>query len=207
MKALRNQVVLLAIDEVHTCLESQWGNKGMREDMSRAPAFLKAQFQTTTKAPALAMTASAQIHKTNKFSKNEVENIAITCSIHHSTFLTISLTPILPSQIFVRITKPPSYIGFDGIIAHSTNEKDKSGPVDILWKIYLEKFVRCIENGEKPKKAIIYVTNLDHLSDIHEFLLDKLGHLDHVKNLNTRPWVVNSTCAGRRLSYNCFFFY
>ena len=32
----------------------------MREEMSRAPAFLRAQFTSTTKAPVLAMTATAQ---------------------------------------------------------------------------------------------------------------------------------------------------
>ena len=52
--------MLLCVDEAHTCLKSQWGNQSMREEMSRAPAFLRAQFISTTKAPVLAMTATAQ---------------------------------------------------------------------------------------------------------------------------------------------------
>ena len=48
----------------------------MREDMRRAPAFLKAQFQSSTKAPVLVMTATAQTFKESRKSKNELEKIA-----------------------------------------------------------------------------------------------------------------------------------
>ena len=69
VKKLRSQVVLVCIDEAHTCLESQWANEKMREDMKRAPAFLKAQFQSSTKAAVLAMTATAQVYKKKKNEK------------------------------------------------------------------------------------------------------------------------------------------
>ena len=190
-------MVLLCIDEAHTCLETQWGTEGMRENMRRAPAFLKAQFQTTTKAPVLAMTASAQTVKDKSSSKSEIEDIATTCSIHHTPFMTIYMTPIIPSQLYVRLLKPPACRGFDGELSHSTSKNVTGGSVDILMKIYLRKFIECIENGNRPKKAMIYVNNLNYLSDVNEFLLERLGHLPYVRNPNTCPWVINSTCAGR----------
>ena len=104
-------------------------------------------------------------------------------------------------QIFVQLMKPPANRGFEGIVAHSTNEEIKSGSADILWKIYLKHFIDCIEKGLQPKKAIMYVNNMVHLCDVHEFLMDKLGHLEIVRNKNKCHWVINSTCAGRRLKY------
>ena len=194
---LRSQVVLVCVDEAHTCLETQWGSDSMHENMRRAPAFLKAQFQTTTKAPVLAMTASAQAFKTKKSSKSEIEEIASTCSIHNTSYMTIYMTPIISSQLYVRLSKPPAIRGFDGELSHSTSKNVTGGSVDILLKIYLGKFIECIENGQTPKKAIIYVNNLNHLSDMNEYLLGRLGHLPYVRNPNTCPWVINSTCAGR----------
>lgn len=163
--------------------------------MRRAPAFIKAQFQSTTKPPVLAMTASAQISMSGSNSKSEVEQIAELCSIHHSPYLTILKSPIISSQLFVRLLKPPACHGFQGL--NSRSETTKSGSSEILWNIYLKHFVKSIEEGAQPKKAIIYVKNLNHLMDINELLRDKLMHLDVVKNPQTCPWVVNSTSSGK----------
>ena len=68
--------------------------------------------------------------------------------------------------------------------------------MDVLWKIYLKIFVESLLSGTTPKKAIIYVKKLEHLADINEFLLEKLGHLDIVRDPDRVPWVINWTNAG-----------
>ena len=105
-----------------------------------------------------------------------MEDIAITCSIQHSKYITISVTPVLSNQIYVRIKKPPANRGFEGSKAYSLGE-DKVGPVDLLWKIYLVRFGNCVLNGNPPKKAIMFVKKLEHLIDVHEFLHSYLGIL------------------------------
>ena len=185
------------MDEAHSCLESEWGNDKMRQDMRRAPAFLKAQFQSTTKPPVLAMTASAQISKSLDHSNREIEQIAALCSIHHSPYITVMKTPILSNQIFVRLLKPPATYNFRGQFNNTNSDKVKSGASELLWNIYLKHFVKCIEDGTQPKKAIIYVTNLIHLMDINEFFREKLIHLDVVKNPQTCPWILNNSNAGK----------
>ena len=72
----------------------------------------------------------------------------------------------------------------------------RGSPKNILWVIYLKHFVKCFKDGHVPKKAIIFVTKLEHLMEIREFLQLKLGHLEIVKNINTRPWVINHSAAG-----------
>ena len=197
IKKIKMEVVLSCIDEAHTCLQSEWGKEEMRGDMSRAPAFLRVQVQSATKAPVLAMTASAKTSKTKSEQKSEIEEIATICSIHNSKYMTISISPILTSQIYVRIQKPPASRGFDGIICHSTRKEVKTGSVEVLKKVYLKHFIACINAGKKPKRAIIYVRKLEHLTDLNLFLRDNLGHLEVVNNPQTCPWVINSSCAGR----------
>ena len=187
VKAVKSHVVLLYIDEAHTCLKSQWGNQDMREEMSRAPAFLKTQFHSTTKAPVLAMTASAQTVRKKETMRNEIDEIADVCSIQHTKYTLITQTPVIHSQFIVRVSKPPACHGFD----------DEGGSADILWTIYLKHFVKCIKEGTHPKKAIMYAKNLDHLREVNVFLREKLGHMDIVKNPKTCQWVINSTCAGK----------
>ena len=76
-------VVLQCVDEAHASLKTQWGHSQMREDMYLAPAFLKAQLLSTTKAPILAMTASAKIDVNMKNEGYEVEEIKEMCSLKY----------------------------------------------------------------------------------------------------------------------------
>ena len=98
MQKLKNNILLLCIDESHASLPSQWGNENMREEMYPAPSYLRAQVMSSTKAPTLAMTASAKI-KGEKKEKSEVEQIKIMCAIHHTETRVISISPTLHNHI------------------------------------------------------------------------------------------------------------
>ena len=104
------------------------------------------------------------------------------------------MTPVMTSQIYVKVLKPPANRGFRGYTYHSTKQP-KPGPAHLLWKIYLKHFVESFKNGTKPKKAILFVKRMQDLCDINEFLKEKLGDLSVVKDPQTCPWVLNFSHA------------
>ena len=61
IQSLKQVIVLECVDEAHASLRSQWGHSEMREEMYLAPALLRAHLLSTTRAPILAMTASAKV--------------------------------------------------------------------------------------------------------------------------------------------------
>ena len=111
---MKTSVVLVCVDEAHVCLPTQWGHEGMREDMYMAPSYLRAQVMATTRAPILAMTASAKSVANSKKDKTEVEEIKNMCSIQYSPTTTIVISPVLYNHIYVKLKKPPVTYGFYG---------------------------------------------------------------------------------------------
>ena len=153
---------MIAVDEAHTSLESQWGNSSMREEMHLAPVFLQAQVATTTKAPILAMTASAKVKGKGPRDSSDVDEIVAMCSLKHSPTTIISISPILHNHFYMNIKKPPAISGFYGQNCYTFSDQ-KIGSVHILWRIYLHFFVSDIKQGKAPKKNILYVKQLEDL--------------------------------------------
>ena len=175
---MKNDIVLVCVDEAHVSLPSQWGHEAMREDMYLAPSYLRAQVATGTKAPVLAMTASAKIKTETKDKKkhnsnNELEEIKKMCGIQFSDTTLITISPILHNHLYVNLMKPPSLYGFYG--KETSNSSVKIGSVHILWRIYLKRFVSDIKKDKTPKRAILYVKKYLDLADLDEFLTEELG--------------------------------
>ena len=195
VQRLKDNIVLVCVDEAHASLPSQWGHKDMREDMNIDPSYLRAQVMTSTKAPTLAMTASAKV-KGDKKHKSEVDQIKSMCAIQHSETSVITISPILHNHIYVSLRSPPPISGFYGPETQDS-PTTKIGLVHLLWRIYLKYFVTEIKANRTPKRAIIYVKKMNDLVDLDEFLTMELEHLDVVRNPNTCPWVVSSSASGR----------
>ena len=194
MQSLKHDIVLNCVDEAHVSLPSQWGREGMREEMNIAPSYLRAQVQATTKAPTLAMTASAKV----KGKHSEVEEIKEMCSVQYSPTTIISISPVLHNHIYVNVKKPPATSGFYGKNCYSFSPQ-KIGSVHVLWRLYLKQFVSDIESGRKPKRAILYVKSLQDLTELDDFLTLKLLHVDSVRDQNLCPWVTFSSSTGKLL--------
>ena len=181
---MKKDILLLCVDEAHVCLPSEWGKKGMREDMYVAPSYLRAQVASTTEAPVIAMTASARTKVSRRKDKSEVEQIKVMCSIQFSKTTTIVISPVLNNHNYVVLKKPSVVQGFYGENRYSFSH-DQIGSANILWRIYLEKFVSDVKNGNVPKRAVLYVKTLDDLGEIDDFLTMQLGHLAVARTPNT----------------------
>ena len=192
---MKKQIVLNCIDEAHVSYPCQWGNDGMREQMYLAPAYLRVQVLSTTKALVLAMTASAKVNTGDKKEKSEVEQIKIMCSLQFSETTTISISPVLHNHNYVVLKKPSSVNGFYGANCHSFTPQ-KTGSVHLLWRIYLEELVSSIKNNKKTKRAILYVKRMEELMEIDDFLTSELGHLEIVKDRDNCPWVTSYSSTG-----------
>ena len=196
INSMTDKIVLLAFDEVHACLPSQWGNEQMREEMYTAPSYLKAQVSATTRAPVLAMSASVKVKTNKRKGKSEIEEIKTLCSIAHSPTTVITISPILSNHIYVSVKKPPTKNGFFGKDCFSF-KPDKVGTVHVLWQLYLKRFVEDILTGKTPKRAVLFVKKMTDLMEVDDFLTSKLGHLDISRDPNTCPWVTNSSATGK----------
>ena len=192
---MKTSVVLVCVDEAHVCLPTQWGHEGMREDMYMAPSYLRAQVMATTRAPILAMTASAKSVANSKKDKTEVEEIKDMCSIQYSPTTTIVISPVLYNHIYVKLKKPPVTYGFYGKNSYSFSPK-QTGSVHALYKIYLKRFISDIKNNRNPKRAILFVKQTQDLADIEDFLSAQLKDVAITRNPNTCPWVCNSSSTG-----------
>ena len=192
MRAIKDSILLIVVDEAHVNLSSQWGKGDMREDMNIAPSYLRAQVQSTTKAPTLAMTASAKM--TGRHS--EIEEIKEMCSLQYSQTVVILMSPILQNHLYVNIKKPPSSCGFYGQNCYSMTPQ-KLGSVHVLWRIYLKHFIFSdINQGKVPKRAILFVKRMEDLIEVDDFLTSHLGHLDMVRDKKRCPWVINYSDIG-----------
>ena len=134
LKLLRPNISLITIDEVHASLKDQWGNEKMREEMYRAPSFLKSQVVSSLNAPTHAMTASLKVSSESRKEKSQLDQVKIMCSIQYSKTLVISISPILHNHIFITLKKPPNLYGFYG---DSFGTEEKLGKLHILWRLYL----------------------------------------------------------------------
>ena len=105
-----------------------------------APSYLRAQVASTTEAPVIAMTASARTKVSRRKDKSEVEQIKVMCSIQFSKTTTIVISPVLNNHNYVVLKKPSVVQGFYGENRYSFSH-DQIGSANILWRIYLEKFV------------------------------------------------------------------
>ena len=179
---LKNDIVLVCVDEAHVSLPSQWGHEAMREDMYLAPSYLRAQVAMSTKAPVLAMTASAKIKTESKDKKDkkvkrnsELDEIKTMCGIQFSETTVITISPILHNHLYVNLKKPPTIYGFYG--KETSTSSVKIGSVHVLWRIYLKRFVSDVKNGKTPKRAILFVKKYLDLADLDEFLTEELGRV------------------------------
>ena len=193
---LRDKIILICIDEAHVSLRSQWGHDDMRQDMYNAPSYLRAQVATTTRAPVLAMTASAKVKGEQKKTKSEIEEIKAMCAIQYSDTTVITISPVLHNHLYMVVKKPPSANGLYGSSCSSLTPQ-KIGSLHVLWRIYLKNFVNDLKNGREPKRAILYVTRLDDLGELDNFLTLELEHLDITRNPRTCPWVTNCSVTGK----------
>ena len=75
----------------------------MREEMYIAASYLRAQIATGSKAPVLAMTASAKIKTEKGVKKNELEEIKIMCGIQFTNTVVITISPILHNHLYVNL--------------------------------------------------------------------------------------------------------
>ena len=191
LKSIKSNILPNVIDEAHVNLASQWGKIEMREDMNIAPSYLRAQVQATTKAPTLAMTASAKLSG----KPCEIEQIKEMCSIQFSHTNVITISPVLHNHIYVNLKKPPSSYGFYGKNCYTLTPQ-KVGSLHVLWRLYLKQFVRDIKDGKLPKRAIIYVKRMEDLIELDDFLTSELGHLDIVRDKKMCPWVTNYSDIG-----------
>ena len=164
--------------------------------MNLAPAYLRAQVASTSRAHTLAMAASAKVKGKRPKDGSDVDEIVTMCSMKHSPTTIISISPILHNHLFINIKKPPAISGFYGRNCYTFSEQ-KIGSVHILWRIYLQFFVTDIKQGKAPKKAILYVKRLEDLMELDDFLTSQLGHLKEARNPNTCPWVTNSSACGK----------
>jgi superfamily II DNA/RNA helicase len=176
MLKLKQSVVGVFIDEFHIIQPRHWASfrPGMEEQSARVRVFLRKG------APTGLLSATA--------SQAEVD-LAIESFGLKSRPVVLAESPVKKHFKFVVLKRPSDNYGFEGFT--DQYKKFHAGLLHQLRVIYIDEYVRCIQNGEDPKHGILFFRTENQLILLLNYLRQTLG----LSNAASAPFVslVSST--------------
>ena len=169
-----DRLILVCIDEFHQGGQGHWDT--FRPNMMKGSAGLR--LYGVKNCPSLAMTATA--------TPKEIKDVVTALGLRDPPTLLAS-TPIQSHIKFSMLRRPSNNYGLDGVI--KKNGVRNPGTMDLLKRIYLQQYLRDLEEGRNPKKCIIFCRGNDVLGAIYCRLME----LTNFKYRDCRdcPFVMN----------------
>ena len=128
--------------------------------------------------PTLAMTATA--------TSKEIEAVVAALGLRKLPVLLTS-TPIQSHIKFSILRRPSNNFGLDG--TSTAKGVRNPGVMDLLQRVYLGKFLEDLENGDEPKKGIIFCRGNAVLGEIYRRLMELTNY--RYKDCRDSPFVMN----------------
>ena len=169
-----DRLILVCIDEFHQGGQGHWDM--FRPNMMKGSAGLR--LYGVRSCPTLAMTATA--------TPREVKEVVTALGLRVSPTILAS-SPIQPHIKFSMIRSPSSNYGLDGYT--NKNGVKNPGKMDLLERIYLQRYLKDLEVGIKPKKCIIFCRGNDVLGAIYSRLMELTNF--KYKDCRDCPFVMN----------------
>ena len=128
--------------------------------------------------PTLAMTATATTEEINE---------VVTALGLRSRPVILSSSPVQSHIKISAVRRPSNNFGLDG----STNMKGERNPglMDLLRRVYIDKYLEDLENGETPKKCIIFCRGNGVLGAIYSRLMELTSY--RYRDCRDSPFVMN----------------
>ena len=169
-----DRLILICIDEFHQGGEGHWST--FRPTMMKGSAGLR--LYGVKNCPTLAMTATATTEEINE---------VVTALGLRSCPVILSSSPVQSHIKISAVRRPSNNFGLDG----STNTKGERNPglMDLLRRVYIDKYLEDLENGETPKKCIIFCRGNGVLGAIYSRLMELTSY--RYRDCRDSPFVMN----------------
>ena len=169
-----DRLILICIDEFHQGGEGHWST--FRPTMMKGSAGLR--LYGVKDCPTLAMTATATTEEINE---------VVTALGLRSCPVILSSSPVQSHIKISAVRRPSNNFGLDG----STNMKGERNPglMDLLRRVYIDKYLEDLENGETPKKCIIFCRGNGVLGAIYSRLMELTSY--RYRDCRDSPFVMN----------------
>ena len=169
-----DRLILICIDEFHQGGEGHWST--FRPTMMKGSAGLR--LYGVKDCPTLAMTATATTEEINE---------VVTALGLRSRPVILSSSPVQSHIKISAVRRPSNNFGLDG----STNTKGERNPglMDLLRRVYIDKYLEDLENGETPKKCIIFCRGNGVLGAIYSRLMELTSY--RYRDCRDSPFVMN----------------
>ena len=175
----QGKIIFTVVDEFQMNLSNHWGDE-FRPDMKTVPGQLRAK--ALKGSPVLAMSATS--------TKSEIRELKENLGLREANTVILEASPVQSQYNFVKLRRPPNQYGSYG----SEDDDSKPGLVQLLDRIYLDEYVNCIKNGQKPKKAILFFRREDDIPDVYDYICERLP--DQAVDPESIPWVINHSGIG-----------
>ena len=195
LKLKINQKILgVFIDEFHIMLPRHWQSfrPEMEEQTGRLRVFLRKG------APTGALSATA--------TQEDVSMTIQTLGLKSEPVL-LAENPLQSHFKFVMMQRQSDNYGFDGYM--DQNSKFHPGLLDQLKLIYIDEYVRCIEEKQEPKPAIIFFRTESQLINLLNYLRQRLNvssasHAPFVSLVASTPKVTEMVIRSRAGSISLY---
>lgn len=128
--------------------------------------------------PTLAMTATA--------TSDEINQVVIALGLRSQPVI-LSSSPIQSHIKICAVRRPSNNFGLDGTI--NKHGEKSPGLMDLLGRVYLDKYIDDLEKGEPPKKCIIFCRGNGVLGAIYGRIMELTNY--RYKDCRDSPFVMN----------------
>ena len=115
-------------------------------------------------SPCLAMSATA--------TSEEIEELKVDLGLRSSNTIILRSDPVQSQFNYVRVQRPANIHGSYG--SENSAGESQPGLVDIMNRVFLDKYVEKIKNREDVKKSIWLFRNEDDIADVFDSLCERL---------------------------------
>ena len=169
-----DRIILVCIDEFHQGGEGHWSS--FRPNMMKSSTGLR--LYGVKGCPTIAMTATA--------TQSEIKDVVVALGLKTKPVILTSS----PVQAHIKISiirRPSNNYGLDGTTSRMGDHQP--GTMDLLMRLYLQKYLDDLSKNIAPKKCIIFCRGNSVLGEIYSRLME-LTHYRY-KDCRDSPFVMN----------------
>ena len=156
-------MILICIDEFHQGGESHWST--FRPNMMKGSTGLR--LYGIKNCSTLAMTATA--------TNGEIQEVIKALGLRTPPAILTS-DPIQPHIKFSMVRRPSNNFGLDGTT--TMKGEKKPGLMDLLFRVFLRRYLEDLNTGKKPKTFIIFCRGNGVLGAIYSRMMELTKYKD-----------------------------
>ena len=169
-----DRIILIGIDEFHQAGQGHWSS--FRPNMMKGSTGLR--LYGVKNCPTVAMTATA--------TQSEIKEVVAALGLRTPPVVLTS-SPVQAHIKFSVVRRPSNNFGLDGTT--TVKGEKQPGMMDLLMRVYLQKYLNDLANKIEPRKCIIFCRGNGVLGEIYSRLMELTKY--QFKDCRDSPFVMN----------------